>query len=277
MTKVLKNNSSNNPQFYNESLPPFPSGKILKKMDLLNDQDGIIRRYRNEQTAWNSHLNNTKDFIKNCFPFDQNKTVAVLGSGWMLDVPAVYLLENFKEVAFYDIRHPQPVLDQFKEFNNVYFIEADLTGGLIEKAYSLCSHWKKMDSKVLLNQLKLNSPELSIQADYIFLVNLLNQLDILIIDYLKKFYRIDSSLLHTLRARIQDTHIRTLPKSRSCLITDYDEIHLNDQDIEKGNIPLIHCDLPKGSRQKNWIWQFDTCKTYDPNWRTNLKVIALKL
>jgi len=40
--------------------------KILRQMNYFSDQKGIIRRYINEEGAWDNHFTNTKKYITDC-------------------------------------------------------------------------------------------------------------------------------------------------------------------------------------------------------------------
>ena len=40
--------------------------KILRQMNYFSDQKGSIRRYINEEGAWDNHLTNTKKYITDC-------------------------------------------------------------------------------------------------------------------------------------------------------------------------------------------------------------------
>ena len=59
----------------------------------------------------------------------------------------------------------------------------------------------------------------------------MNQLDILIIDYLKKNSIYPDSELTIMRKMIQQSHLNFLVKHNAVLITDYEEL------IYKNNIP----------------------------------------
>ncbi len=246
-------------------------------MGLLADQDGIWLRYGYERTAWEGHLHYTKNYICRALDTATGSSVAVLGSGWLLDVPMDFLLERFNEVHCYDLRHPGRVREQYASQPRVKWVEMDLTGGLIQKTYQLCSHWQKADSVKLLRALQPEAFCLPLPADRVVSVNLLNQLDILILDYIRKFYTLTGCELNTLRGRIQQAHFELLDNYVSCFVTDYEEQHLDERGREIGSLPLIHCPLPEGRNLQHWVWHFDTHKTYHPNCKTFLKVMALEL
>ncbi len=256
-----------------DTLNIFPSKQIVKRMGLSGDQNGIMSRYVNEEGNWISHLNNTKNYIRDIVEKKNPEIVGILGSGWLLDVPIDYLTEKCKKVLLFDIRHPKPILNRYKKNSNVEFITLDLTGGLIEYTYYAI----KRKIKSALNNLPealVNFPE---EIDYLFSVNLLNQLDILIVEYLIKYGIFNDDDISLLRKSIQTNHIKSLPRCKSAIITDFEE-NLYDRTNQIKDIrSLIFTDFPNGTNYKEWIWKFDTKMMYYPNRITHFKVKALEL
>jgi hypothetical protein len=257
----------------------LPSNRVLRKMGLFSDQDGILRRYLNEGRNWQSHLENTKQVIVDFIEQKSAKEISILGSGWMLDIPIRYLADTMDKVIFYDLRHPRGIRDKYARYSKFHFIEMDLTGGLIQLAYSLGRERKKkpdvvseIESAIPATK-NLSEPG----TDFIISVNLLNQLDILIVDYLKRFYTLDEEILVRIRKYIQLNHLNILRPKHSCLITDVSEMHLNDKDEVTDTLPLVFCNLPAGSQVREWVWKFDTQKTYHSACTTNLLVKAFYL
>lgn len=64
-------------------------------MGYLNDQQGIMNRYLGESKQWEKHLPRCRKFITSTFEDpgggEKKESVAVLGSGWLLDVPLDHL------------------------------------------------------------------------------------------------------------------------------------------------------------------------------------------
>ncbi len=56
-------------------------------MKYISDQKGILNRYLAEGNNWEAHLEKTRGFITGCLEKNKPETVAVLGSGWLLDIP----------------------------------------------------------------------------------------------------------------------------------------------------------------------------------------------
>ncbi len=251
-----------------------PSKKILRRMGLNDDQEGVFRRYLNEEGGWDSHLRNSKSFIKQCVVEEKPKNIGVLGSGWLLDVPVDFLVESCENIYLYDIRHPRQIVNKYKKIEKVHFVEVDITGGAIEFVY------QAIRNNTIKKEL-LNIPAIGFQAeenlDYIVSLNILNQLDILIVENLRKVSGLPQKLIDDFRGIIQKRHLNSLPTDRSCLLTDFEE-QIYDRTgkfVESHN--LLYASLPEGKSEQEWIWNFDTLMTYYPNRKTNFRVIAKKL
>ncbi len=244
-------------------------------MKFIADQDGILRRFIKETHNWDNHLNNTKQVIKNFVGEKHPNSLSVLGSGWMLDIPVDFLAMQVKEIFFYDIRHPAGIIDKYRHYTNMKFIQADLTGGAIDAVYKLCQH--KADISIGAIEKILESARLVLPAksDCVISVNLLNQLDILIIDYLKKKIDLSDNEIIRFREIIQSNHIDFLLKYSFCLITDTEEIHLDDTEQLVERVPLIFAKLPEAGKEKTWVWHFDTRQTYHDGCNTYMNVKAL--
>jgi hypothetical protein len=252
--------------------------KLLRRFGYKTDQEGIINRYLREEGGWNEHLEQTKNFILQAADNKQNKSIVVLGSGWLLDVPIEKLSEKFEKVVLADVAHPRQIEHKVKKMPNVQLLNTDVTG-LVEPIYETLKKRKKQ--KVALSDIQ---PEYDNQliteienADFIVSVNLLNQLDILICDYINKFKLYSKEEISLFRKQIQTNHIQLLPANKSALITDYEELNLDEHDKIIKRKRLVHIDLPNEKQAVKWKWSFDLKKTYHTNCKTVFKVMAVEI
>lgn len=253
----------------------FKKNKALQELGFYNDQEGILDRYHREGNGWNTHLENTKKYICNAANTNKGKTAAVLGSGWLLDVPVKKLSEIFEEVHLFDIIHPKEIKQKIKRYNNVHCIEKDLTGGFINGIYQLFQK-KKNNRKIPLDSLEIQNLNLTEKYDFVSSVNILNQLDIILVDYIKEFDLYNEEELSAFRKKIQIHHINSLPKGKTCLITDFEEIIIdNEITIEKKS--LIYAQIPEGSATEQWQWNFDSKGFYNKDKKTIFNVVAMNL
>lgn len=239
---------------------PVPSIKALKKLGYLKDQTGIVNRFMLEE-GWKLHVEKTKNFIIDSLKDQDFQVVSILGSGWFLDVPIDFLLDRFEKIFCFDINHPRQITHKYRKETKIEFIEADITGGLIEKL-------SKTKNINLEDVPKIQSNEL--EGLFISL-NLLSQLDNLLFEYSS----VDNKNEYKIREQIQKTHLEFLSQHPHLLITDYEEIYRDEKGNALSKKPTVHIDLPKGKKTEKWIWVFDTNKTYKNDSITELNVIAI--
>jgi hypothetical protein len=253
------------------------SKSILRRMNYLSDQKGIVSRFINQEGAWDNHLANTKDYIINFLNDRKPESVAILGSGWLLDVPLEYLSEHMKRVMLVDIDHPPQIKHKIRKFANMELVVADISGGGILEVFNLVREYKKTGIKRDPVKIELQGLSLMKKTDCIVSLNILNQLDMLLADYLKKFRIYGYNELNNLRKRIQKFHIDSLVPERSCLITDYEEEVYDPDGTLSSRKDLLHTDLPQAKNKKKWKWFFDSSGSYYPGKKVVFNVVALEI
>ncbi len=241
----------------------------LQRMQFISDQAGIMRRYIREKQNWDIHIKEVKDFILKSSKTKKKNKVVVLGSGWLLDLPLKELSGSFKEVVLIDIYHPKQIQQKAKKFPNITFQIDDITGGLIDFFYN---HRKQKALISTIESFKYKIPE---NTDFIISLNILCQLHIILVDYLKKYNLYSDQELKMIEKQIQLSHINMLPQEKSCLITDFEEEIYDSENNLVGINPLLHLDLPEGNYSKNWQWKFDSLMTYRPDAKTFFNTTAI--
>lgn len=260
------------------SKPDKTLQKAAQHLGYYNDLNGIINRFIREEGNWTTHLTNCKNYIiKNTAGNHAKKSCAVLGSGWLLDLPIEFLAKSFDKVFLVDIHHPRQILAKVKKYPNIEMIVSDLSGGGIEWFYNKLSKPKKLEQG-WLKKLKLSNGFFYSDFDFVISLNILNQLDILLIDYMMAKIKSppEAEDIAFARKMIQENHIASLPKGKSCLITDWKE--LNESDNGLINIKeLIFAENIQLNNSETWKWKFDTHKTYHNHCNTIFKVVATTL
>lgn len=244
--------------------------RVFRKIGFYSDQNGIVNRYKREKYNWNIHLSNSKKFILRSLQTKKKETALILGSGWLLDVPIDELSKNFSKVVLFDVRHPKKILEQLKNFPNVVTQEIDLTG------YS--EILLKISNKTDILNLQPDNKHLdlikSYNADFIVSLNLLNQLDIFLIDFLRSRFCFSEEILKLFSKKIQTEHFNLLTVNKSCLITDYiQENYEKEQKINEKQ--LVFSDFPKAKFEENWDWIFETNGKYNEFSKNIFKVKAI--
>jgi hypothetical protein len=250
--------------------------KIFRKMGYFNDQEGIMNRYIREAGQWKQHLENTKAAILKAASNVEGRKIAILGSGWLLDVPLTELSSKFKQIWLFDIKHPAQIKHKTGIIANVKLIETDISGFAIP-LYNMVWQTGKSVSQFSPDSVKpVFDFDLS-DFDLVVSCNVLNQLDILLVDYLRETLKIPSTDVSQLRKLIQETHLHMLPKSKTCLISDVEEISVDRENRIVGRKSLVHTELLPENFENEWVWKFDTHFTYRSDVNTWFRVVALNL
>lgn len=240
----------------------------LHKMDYIPDQQGIMNRYLREKENWDIHFKRSKDFILESAKTKKKGKVIVLGSGWLLDLPIEELSKMFHELILIDIVHPKQVQQKIKKYKNVKIINDDITGGLVDFCY------KNKRNKALVSTIDTFLYNLQ-EADFVISLNIMCQLHIILMDYLKKINKYTDPEISLIEKHIQQSHFNILPKGKTCLITDTEEEIYDEDNNLIGVNPLIHIDLPESINYLKWQWKFDTKMTYRPDNKTYFNTIAI--
>ncbi|MBN1183944.1 MAG: hypothetical protein JXB49_16750 [Bacteroidales bacterium] len=251
----------------------IPSHKILRRMGYLSDQQGIINRYLTEEGAWISHIKQVKDFITRSGKNKKKGSVAVLGSGWLLDVPMDFLMHAFNEVYLYDIFHPSQVIHKYSGYTKVKFVEVDVTGGSIQQVYDWVKMYRKNRMKLSFD--KITGHDMVWNHDFVISLNILNQLDILLTDFIRKYKIFNAEEEKTFRSIIQSNHLRSLPVGKSCLVSDYLEQVLEPSGKIIEEKCLLYTDFPLANFEQEWRWDFDLKMNYNAGKKTVFKVKAI--
>ncbi|HUX94537.1 MAG TPA: hypothetical protein VMV47_02295 [Bacteroidales bacterium] len=250
--------------------------RLLNRMGYYDYQSGLIYRHLNQESGWDSHLEKCRSYIIRAIDIYKPEKVTVLGSGWLLELPIAEMVERTGKVSLVDIIHPPDVIKQAGEISNVELIESDVTGGLVEQLEKkIRSHtiFRKTD-----NLKGIIIPEYIPESDpgMIISLNLITQLEILPVRYLRKKALISEDELFLFRKAIQESHIRFMSKYRSVLITDFEEV-ISGRSGDAKRIPTLIAELPTGNAREQWTWNFDLKGTDFYNSRSVMHVVAVTL
>jgi len=252
-------------------------GRILREMQIISDQQGIMERYLAEAEGWKEHLTRTRNYILESVSRIKPGSVLVCGSGWLLDLPLEELSAACREVYLADIHHPVQIRRKIERLSNCRLMSIDLTGGAIQGAYYFVKQYRKTGTRQALSAIPVSVPTLPINPDLIISLNLLNQMDILLVDYIQLYLKLEEKECADFRMRIQRSHLDFLATARACLISDTEERFINREGQEIESKKLIYAGFPEGSRQESWIWRFDESGNYKRGMKTHMFVQAVEL
>ena len=238
------------------------------------DQEGIMNRCIREKNNWKEHLKNTSEYIiKFCELLPVDSSIAILGSGWLLDVPVDYLLSKFCRIYLIDMCHPIQVKHKYKDKPNIIFVEKDLTG-YASVVVKVATNPKHGNIITALMNLQCVNVLADIECDAFLSVNILTQLDSLLCDYISSKNYFPAEQLNNFKKKLQVEHLKLLSAKPSCLISDVQEVFLQKNNTVVFREDTLTIRWPQGSYSENWNWVFDSKYTYHPRYKTNLSVKA---
>lgn len=245
-------------------------------MGYFADQRGIIRRYHREREGWDEHLQHTRQYAAEAMQGKKRKTAAVLGSGWLLDVPLDEMCRYFEKLYLYDVRHPATVKKRIHALNNVELRVCDISC-FARPVYQYAKQYRNCSQRPSIGDIQPRS-ELNLNDfDFVFSCNILNQLDILLIDYLSQFFALSNEETQIFRCNVQNHHINLLPRNRSCLVADYEEISFSPDGKEISRKKSVHHPVAQREDARRWTWKFDTKMTYCENRMTSLEALGVNV
>ncbi len=251
--------------------------KLAKLFGLQKDREGLILRYLNERDNWESHLQNTKSFILRSAKNKQKGTAVILGSGWWLDIPYEELAEMFNKLILVDISHPNQIKHKAKKYNNIELITADISGTL-KSIYEIKRGGNTIlapdDFIVETNNFGFGKKN---EADFVVSLNILNQLSFFAKKYLIGNDIFSENEANIIAEMIEQKHIESLPKNKSCLIVDYLQFDYDNDNNLLSESNRLKIDLPKDKIKKEWIWDFDMLGNFIKNRIVKFKVAALQV
>jgi hypothetical protein len=255
-------------------LPFFKPSDPIQAIGYKADQKGIMNRCIREKNNWIVHLKNSSDYIiRFCEQVPADSTIAILGSGWLLDLPIDYMVNKFKLIYLVDILHPIQVKHKLRDKPNVIFIEKDLTGYVndVARIVSESKETNIMDSLMNLTHVNMLS---EIKYDAILSVNILTQLDSLLCDFITSRIFFPDEKLIQFKKKLQIEHLNLLSARPSCLISDVQEVYLYRNNSVAFTTDSLKVDWPIGLHSESWNWIFDSNYLYNARYKTNLSVKA---
>ena len=249
-----------------------PCSQAARKVGYLRGQILIKVRYRQSRRAWQSHLNRTKQLIRDATEVcRQRRKAVILGSGLLLDIPLADLSRSFREVVLVDVVHPLKVTLLARWFGNVRLVRADVTG-TTERLTQIANSPR--------TPLPRSTPDLlcdDSDGDYVASVTLLSQLPHLPTVYLDKQHPRPEAEIDAFARQLIESHLgylRRLPGVVS-LITDIEKLQV-DRDgrvVERFDI-LYGVRVPQPDTE--WIWEHVPLNRLSKEFAYHRRVVAIK-
>jgi hypothetical protein len=236
-----------------------------------------MQRFLREGHNWESHLSNSQQVILREVNRVQPKTIAILGSGWLLDVPLKQLMEQNAQIYLFDIAHPKKVLNRFRRAESVHFVNIDLTFGAIDRVFDFAKRPSEFAYGAFLNDIRLCSEQPFSGFDLVISVNTLSQLHAPLTGLFEAKGKMDKYNFPELIETIQIQHIQSLPRGRTLLITETDEELLNGKHKAVSISPRVFTPVLEFEMLQEWEWLFDTHSTYIDDYTIRKRVGAFRV
>lgn len=228
----------------------------------------LIEREKRCHHHWLSHRSQCKNFILDNIHIAKKKSLLILGSGPLHEIPLEKLAQTFTSVDLVDIVHLKVTTSKYSHLPNVRFIEADITE--LEADLILT---KKIMSKI---------PTQYINAGYDLVIsaNLLSQLAYHLRNFLEKKAqpKLSNDELDKFSNQVSLNHFLYL-KNFHCpvlLITDIQSLFLDkNEQVVFFETPYIDFDLPKPCNE--WWWEVAPLPEYSKDLSIKMKVAGFLL
>jgi hypothetical protein len=235
----------------------------------LYESIALIEREKRCRTHWLSHRTQCKTFISEHLHLAVKKrSVLVLGSGPLHEIPLEVLADTFDQVDLVDIVHPEETKKFYAQYTNVKFIEADIT----ELEKDLIKEKKPIE--------KIPTAFIASGYDLVISANLMSQLAYHLRTFLQKKVRpkMTEAELDQFCNLVTQNHYFYL-KNFNCpviLITDIETILLDKSDkIIQKETPYIDFTFP--TPLKEWWWNVAPIPEYSKNESLKMKVAGFLL
>ena len=246
---------------------------IYKKLGYSTDQEGILRRFLREEQGWRAHLEHSKQCIREFYAGKNYKSIAIFGSGWLLDVPIDDLLRDFEHVYLCDISHPRQITHKYRDCKNLHFVECDITGGYARHIYN-CLYKKKNYSAADIFDFVPQPLPLPEKLDCVVSLNMLDQLDNLLLEALEHNLQFNNEEITRFKSLIQTQHIHLLAAYNYCLICDWEQISTSKIIDFTETKPLVFTKAQLPPCRREWLWEFDSQGNYEPDRSVQFRVKA---
>ena len=250
-----------------------PLAPPLRALGYLDETLAMRRRARRNRRAWQPHLESTRRFVLSAAEKCRDRrTVVVLGSGLLLDVPLAGLSGLFRDVVLMDVVCLSEVGRQIKQYPNVRFIEHDATG-VAERLY------RQSHSETSALPVPVSSVRAFDDASLVVSLNILSQLWVMPRAFVGLHLRgIAPEQVDDWCARIVEAHYLALRRLSCdvCLVGDHEYVKRDSEGniISRGST-VYGLRLPQP--HASWTWNIVPVGKDSPHASKELIVGAWRL
>jgi hypothetical protein len=105
-----------------------PASRTARRLGYLYESIAMEERFRRRRKSWRSHIDHCHKVILDEVTRSGSRSILILGSGPLNEIPMARLVETLDQVILVDIVHPLKVRRDWSRHPNVRLEELDLTG-----------------------------------------------------------------------------------------------------------------------------------------------------
>lgn len=219
-----------------------PSSDVATQFGYLKEVIAIKARFARNKYSWQTHLQSCHELIVDfCNLHPNAKTISILGSGHLHEIPIEKLLESMQKIYLYDLVFPRAVRNLAAKSQKIQLVEKDLSGCL---------------DGLRQGKLRLKSPFLNFSSDLVVSANILSQLPILPQQWILNQNLVDEEEASRFSKEIIKNHLRMLQNLQvpTLLYSDVNRLFLD----ASNNVIKIESSLNEVTLRreviKNWQW-----------------------
>ena len=251
-----------------------PCDPAFRKLGYLRELIATEARYRRCNRHWAGHLDRSRAAIARAVEQTTGRnSVVVLGGGMLHDVPIKYLTDRFGDVVLIDVCFARSTVWPLLPVQNVRTGIVDLTG------YAKAIAGNRTSAFGGLRDLTRDAlPEIIRQADLVISANVLSQLPLLPMDYLRQSGHLEDVEAEAAFGRmIVEDHVRLLEACHGtvCLISEFERLIHDDGQVMQTDDALFGADLP--THEESWVWDIAPRPEVFPDRDIQVRVAAMTI
>lgn len=250
-----------------------PTSSIAKRYGFLYQSIALQHRFERCKSVWLPHLKNCQDlFQEGLRELPQKKSVVIMGSAHLHEIPLHLLTSNFENISLVDVVHPLKHHWLAKRNPRLKLVTQDLSLSL-DKLDSVSSIEDLQTLILQLNEKKL----FCFEADLIVSANILSQLALLPIEALEKKIKRPLTVEEKdgFCTAFAEMHMKNLKECRGkkLIYADREVIYRDpqDQEIYRGKYPVSFTGFRK---IKEWMWTLAPLKEASKEYSIEMKIEA---
>lgn len=159
---------------------PYKIHPLSKKLGMIQISQSLETRFKRHQNLWKNHLDHCRSqVLEFCQRHPQARTIAILGSSHLFEIPITDLLQRFEKIYLIDLVHPPAVVKLAKQQpEKIELLCFDVSGAL--------DNLESLNSFAELISLFPNQKKSLPDFDLVISANLASQLHLLYLDHLEK-------------------------------------------------------------------------------------------